>query len=133
MLIGYSLRPAFRHKPASQKGVKALKNKNSLMVLTLLCSLGMGRPNPLAGENDFLSELEALSFECVSTAQGAVCRRALIKAEVLQREAASIGNYACQSHLLGLGSDLLMVSHKANRADSLFGMLKQVHLLCGDL
>ena len=86
-----------------------------------------------AFETDVLSHLEALSTECALTSEVSVCRRALIRAEVLQRQAISFGNYACQSHLLGLGADLLMVSLKAEREGSLLTMLKQVNNLCSDL
>ena len=110
-----------------------MKNKNALIAITLFCLLGGGWANSLAFETDALSDLESLSAECMNTSQVAVCRRALMRAEVLQRQAASIGNYACQSYLLGLEADLLMVSFQEDRNGSLFAMLKQVKMRCSDL
>ena len=77
--------------------------------------------------------LAYLANDCFKTARVEVCRKALVKLEVLQLAAASEGKYACQTRLLGLGSDLIAtVLHPKNAASS-SGMVEEVKTFCNDL
>ncbi len=101
--------------------------------MLLVVLIGGSGSNTLSGEVEPLSKLTSLSTACLETSRVSTCRRALSRSEVLQRQAASIGNYACQSHLLGLGADLLMASFNEGRDVSVKRMLKEVQILCRDL
>ncbi len=90
-------------------------------------------PTALAGEHEALSELDSLSIKCLKTRDRSICRRALFHAEVLQHQAALHGNYACQSRLLGLEADLLMISFKNVRRESLMAMLQASKKFCKSL
>ena len=121
-------------KNSSQLGMGeyALKTKISLAYMALLIVLGGGHLDSVAVELDAISKLGALSTECFSDSQLSACQRALSLAEVLQRKASFKGNYACQSRLLGLGADLLMISFNEGRGGSAFEMLEEVHMFCPD-
>ena len=93
-------------------------------------ALGGGLSTASYAEILAFSNLEAFSNECIRTRDELTCKRALVQSEVLQRQAAAKGNYACQSRLLGLGSDLLMISFNKGRDESVFSSLKEVELLC---
>ena len=93
----------------------------------------MRPPNAFAFEADSLLKLDSLSIECLQTRSVTTCRKALINAEVLQREAASRGDYPCQSRLLGLEADLLMLSFDDGRDDSELTILKEIKLFCRNL
>ena len=85
--------------------------------------------NALAQKSD-LADLEFSSNECIRTNKPSICHDALARSEVLQRQAAAQGNYACQSRLLGLGADLLMTSFKAVRDKSVLAMIEEVKYFC---
>ena len=87
-------------------------------------------PNSFATEKDDFSGLASLTIECRNTVQVGTCRQALFLTEVLQRQAASKGNYACQSRLLGLGADLLMISFDAVPKTSVLAILREVKTFC---
>ncbi len=86
-----------------------------------------------ANQNVVLSELEALSRECFRTSERGVCKRALEYTEILQRRAAAKGQYACQTRLLGLGSNLLMFSFEEGERGQAFSMLKEVEPFCAQI
>jgi len=109
-----------------------LKNKSFLTFLIFLLFVGGGQINAFGFEMGALSKLDSLSIECLKNTQVSNCQQALLQAEVLQRQAASDGNYACQSRLLGLGADLLMISFKAGRSGSVLKMLEEVKVFCRD-
>ena len=110
-----------------------MKAKNFLLAITLLLLVERGQANSLAFEMDSLSELETLTKKCISSSLIQDCQHALSLAEVLQRQASSQGNYACQSRLLGLGADLLMVAFDAGRDKFVLPLFKEVQILCKGL
>ncbi len=99
------------------------------LLLLMVCWV----PDSLAAKKDALSELTPLILQCRNTSQISICRRALSLTEVLQRQAESNGDYACQSRLLGLGAALLMTSIDAKQKVLLLPMLKEVKMLCKGL
>ena len=50
--------------------------------------------------------------------------------ENLQEAASSRGDYACQTRLLGLQTNVIMMMNKSLRAHSLSRMLKEVEEFC---
>ena len=98
------------------------------LVNPMACLLIMGClvSDSLAAKKDGLSDLTSLTVECTNTGQISICRRALFRTEVLQRQAGSNGNYACQSRLLGLGAELLIISFDSKQEVFLPPMLKEV-------
>ena len=111
----------------------ALTSKIPLISMLLLVLTGGSGSNALSRETEALPKLTSLSTACLETSRVSTCRRALSRSEVLQRQAAASGNYACQSHLLGLGADLLMASFNEGRDVSIKIMLKEVQIRCRDL
>ena len=99
---------------------------STMLFFGLVCRLS----NSFAMERTALSELDFLSSECIQTSSLLACQNALSRAEVLQRKAAINGNYPCQSRLLGLGADLLMISFDSSRGGSALGMLREVRRFC---
>ena len=110
-----------------------LKSKSSLIFLSFLLVAAAGENHSFAAESAALSNLMPLTITCVDSNQISDCQLALFHAEVLQRQAASLGEYACQSRLLGLGSELLMVSFKNGRDKSALAMLEDVKIFCKGL
>ena len=107
-------------------------HKKNLWLLSIMLNFALGGGLSTASYAEILafSNLEAFSNECIRTRDELTCKRALAQSEVLQRQAAAKGNYACQSRLLGLGSDLLMISFNKGRDESVLSSLKEVELLC---
>ncbi len=89
-------------------------------------------PESFALEKNILSELDSFSIQCIQTGELSPCQSALSLAELLQRHAASVGNYGCQSRLLGLGADLLMISFKTRTGIVALEMLEEVQKFCGE-
>ena len=94
--------------------------------------MGCWVSSSLAGRKYALAELTSLTLECRNTSQMSICRQALFRAEVLQHQAGSNGNYACQSRLLGLGTELLMISFDPTQDVFLSPTLKEVKMFCKD-
>ncbi len=84
------------------------------------------KPNPFLG-------LTSLTIQCSHKSQVSICRKGLLLTEVLQRQAASKGNYSCQSRLLGLGTQLLLISLNPAEEVPISGILKEVGMFCGRL
>jgi len=110
-----------------------LKVNSCLFALTSACIAGLWQPTCFSFEQDNLFEVSSFSLECLETGEISACQRAIHRSELLQREAASNGEYGCQSRLLGLGADLLMISFGEKRSDFALEMLEQVKMFCGDL
>ena len=99
--------------------------------MTLLGAVGGGCLDPFrAAENNAILKLDALTLQCIRTSSSSTCQKALTYAEVLQRNAAAQGNYGCQTRLLGLQADLLMIGFKTVRTRSALLMLKEAKSLC---
>ena len=69
--------------------------------------------------------LDCFRFERISS-----CQQALIRAEQLQRSASARDRYPCQTMLLGLQSDLVMVQLRAGRGKDAINFLTTVNAHC---
>ena len=99
------------------------------MVL-LLSILEIKNPNSLAFGNESLSELETLTKRCIHAKKSRECSFALSFAEVLQNQASSRGNFSCQSRLLGLESDLILISLQSVPNEHVLKILEEVNKYC---
>ena len=72
-------------------------------------------------------------LDCFSTQRQQACDQALIKAEALQRDAADQDRYPCQSLLLGLQADVVMVQLQAGRGQKALATLEEVREGCRGL
>ena len=107
-----------------------MKVKSCLAVVLFLSILEIKNPNSLVFGNERLSELETLTKRCIHTKKSRECRIALSFAEVLQNRASSGGNFSCQSRLLGLESDLILISLQSVQDEHVFKMLEEVIKFC---
>ncbi len=107
-----------------------MKAKSCFLAITLLALVAGGSLIASAFERDSLVDLEKLTKKCIGIKKPNECRAALSFAEVLQLQAASRGNYACQSRLLGLEADLILIPLKAVRDQIVLKMLKEVEMFC---
>ncbi|MBT67147.1 MAG: hypothetical protein CMN98_08420 [Synechococcus sp. NP17] len=77
-----------------------------------------------------LQSVNPVAMECFRLDRIASCQSALIRAEELQRRAASMDRYPCQTMLLGLQSDLVMVQLSAGRGKKAVDFLTDVNRQC---
>ena len=110
-------------------------HKKNLWLLSIMLNFALGGGLSTASYAEILafSNLEAFSNECIRTRDELTCKRALAQSEVLQRQAAAKGNYACQSRLLGLGSDLIMIASETGRVRTVLARLEAVKHFCNGL
>ncbi len=80
-----------------------------------------------------LDDLGKLSKECFRHRKQSTCRFALVIAETLQNKADESQQYECQSRLLGLSTDLIMISMGNSYPKSAWKMLQEVRVSCKDL
>lgn len=90
----------------------------------------MGSSSALAGS---LALLDPSARDCFATQAERVCEKALLQAEVLQRKASNQERYPCQSMLLGLQAEVVMVQLKAGRGDQANDTLAAVQRRCQGL
>ena len=100
------------------------------MSIILFFTIGGGTCHSSEIDDEALSELGALSIECIDRRQVFACQSALLYAEALQRQAALNGNYSCQTRLLGLGADLSIASLQSGNGRSVIKMLEEAKLYC---
>jgi len=110
-----------------------VKAKSCFFSVMLLFLFEISSHNALTFAMESLSELEILTKRCIETKGTRECRVALSFAEVLQNQAASNGNFACQSRLLGLESDLIRLSFQAGRDGLGLKMLEEVNMFCNGI
>ena len=70
---------------------------------------------------------------CFASEQPQVCSRALVQAEDLQRKASDLDRYPCQSLLLGLQAEVVMVQLGAGRGAKANETLVAVQRRCKGL
>ena len=107
-----------------------MKAKSCFWAVMLLFFFEIEKLNVFAFEFVSLSRLEILTKRCIDSKKTHDCMSALSFAEVLQNQAASRGNFACQSRLLGLESDLIMISSQEVRDELVLKMLDEVYVFC---
>ena len=77
-----------------------------------------------------LRSVNPVALDCFRFERIASCQQALIRAEQLQRSASARDRYPCQTMLLGLQSDLVMVQLRAGRGKDAVNFLKAVNAQC---
>ena len=108
-----------------------MKKNFKPLVLFSLFFTGLLHLKALAHHDSlYLSDLPPLLIECVESSRKEACMRALSQLEMIQREAAEKNNYSCQSHALGLGAELIMITLNVDRAYYAYLTLEKVNELC---
>ena len=80
-----------------------------------------------------LDEVRPLLLACFKSANASSCDRALVLTEAMQRRAADRQLYPCQTLLLGLQAEVVMVQLAEQRGQKAFETLRDSELLCADL
>ena len=119
---------------ASQIIVSATHQLNSLVRALLLAAFGLllgsvERPSHAAS----LNGVKPLLLECFRSAHAASCDRALSLSESMQRRAADRELYPCQTLLLGLQAEVVMVQLAEQRGQRAFETLRDSERLCAGL
>jgi hypothetical protein len=77
-----------------------------------------------------LRSVNPVALDCFRFERIASCQQALLRAEQLQRRASARDRYPCQTMLLGLQSDLVMVQLRAGRGKDAVNFLTAVNAQC---
>ena len=77
-----------------------------------------------------LRSVNPVALDCFRFERIDSCQQALIRAEQLQRSASARDRYPCQTMLLGLQSDLVMVQLRAGRGKDAVNFLTAVNAQC---
>ncbi len=80
-----------------------------------------------------LDEVRPLLLACFKSANASSCDRALVLTEAMQRRAADRQLYPCQTLLLGLQAEVVMVQLAEQRGQKAFETLRDSERLCADL
>ena len=82
---------------------------------------------------DAVSGLEPWVRDCFTTQRLQACEQALLRAEALQQRAADQDRYPCQSMVLGLQADVVMVQLRQGRGTRAFETFSAVRQRCSGL
>jgi hypothetical protein len=77
-----------------------------------------------------LRSVNPVALDCFRFERIASCQQALLRAEQLQRSASARDRYPCQTMLLGLQSDLVMVQLREGRGKDAVNFLTAVNIQC---
>ena len=80
-----------------------------------------------------LEGVRPVLMACFQSANAASCDRALVLTEALQRRAADRQFYPCQTLLLGLQAEVVMVQLAEQRGQKAFETLRESERLCARL
>ena len=80
-----------------------------------------------------LSAVRPLLLHCFRTAHDPSCQQALLRIESLQRRAGAQDRYPCQTLLLGLQAEVVMVQLAVPRGEKAFETLRESEQLCSGL
>ena len=80
-----------------------------------------------------LDGVRPILMACFQSANAASCDRALVLTEALQRRAADRQFYPCQTLLLGLQAEVVMVQLAEQRGQKAFETLRDSERLCAGL
>ena len=80
-----------------------------------------------------LSAVRPLLLHCFRTAHAPSCQQALLRTETLQRRAGAQDRYPCQTLLLGLQAEVVMVQLAMARGKKAFETLQESEQLCSGL
>lgn len=100
----------------------------SLAVVVLISTGGL-----LSARAGSLAKVTPSARACFASEQPQVCNRALVLAEDLQRKASDLDRYPCQSLLLGLQAEVVMVQLGAGRGAQANETLVAVQRRCHGL
>ena len=98
--------------------------------------VGLGLAAALAGlpaQATSLSAVRPLLLHCFRTAHAPSCQQALLRIESLQRRAGAQDRYPCQTLLLGLQAEVVMVQLAVARGEKAFETLRESEQLCSGL
>ena len=80
-----------------------------------------------------LDGVRPVLLACFRSANAASCDRALVLTEAMQRLAADRERYSCQTMLLGLQAEVLMIQLAEQRGQKVFETLRDSERLCAGL
>ena len=80
-----------------------------------------------------LDGVRPLLLACFRSANASSCDRALVLTEVMQRRASDRELYPCQTLLLGLQAEVVMVQLAEQRGQKAFETLRDTERLCAGL
>ena len=80
-----------------------------------------------------LERVRPVLLACFRSANAASCDRALVLTEAMQRLAADRERYPCQTMLLGLQAEVLMIQLAEQRGQKVFETLRDSERLCAGL
>ena len=80
-----------------------------------------------------LQSVQPLLLACFRSANASSCGRALVLTEAIQRRAAERKLYPCQTLLLGLQAEVVMVQLAEQRGQKAFETLRESERLCSGL
>ena len=98
--------------------------------------VGLGLAVALAGQPALATSLSAvrpLLLHCFRTAHAPSRQQALLRIESLQRRAGAQDRYPCQTLLLGLQAEVVMVQLAVARSEKAFETLRESEQLCSRL
>lgn len=87
----------------------------------------------LPSQASSLSAVRPLLLHCFRTAHAPSCEQALLLTETLQRRAGAQDRYPCQTLLLGLQAEVVMVQLDVARGEEAFETLRESEQLCSGL
>ncbi len=104
-------------------------NYKVILLITLISSIHLGQSSKVISKE--YPNLNYFTLKCYQTKNTRDCLIALKYLELLQRDASDRNNYRCQTHALGLGSDMIRlllrdgnVKHLRKRLSSLDNICK---------
>lgn len=80
-----------------------------------------------------LSAVRPLLLHCFRTTHAPSCQQSLLRIESLQRRAGAQDRYPCQTLLLGLQAEVVMVQLSVARGEKAFETLRESEQLCSGL
>ncbi len=109
------------------KSIKKVLRK-VLIIVTMMLAFNFFENNAYAGNHH---SLRSLTAKCIKLGELSTCRFALTSAEALQFQAASQGRYSCQTKLLGLQANLIMIIlNSSNNKNEALLILNEVEEAC---
>lgn len=101
----------------------------SLGISVALGMVALIRPVSAGG----MEAIQPVLRACFSTGDPTLCDQALDLTEQLQRRAARVDRYPCQTLLLGLQADVVMVQLSQGRGERVFDTLRASARVCRGL
>tara|TARA_Y100001968_G_C19200540_1_gene639730 strand:+ start:497 stop:856 length:360 start_codon:yes stop_codon:yes gene_type:complete len=100
-----------------------------LLFLFLLCIDFSEHSNKASS----LDQISPLIDKCLNFYSKDICRKALIKIHSLQNKALNNGKYSCQTRLLGLEAELIMLMYRESRVSNRKELIDEVSEVCKSL